>query len=78
MILGEVIQLPVTLQKLTNERSGRFKYNDVEIGFVRSLELYKVQFFFFFCLDLFRYCFTSNYLNCIIMRLAGSSYYCDK
>lgn len=47
MILGEVIQLPVTLQKLTNERSGRFKYNDVEIGFVRSLELYKVQFFFF-------------------------------
>ncbi|XP_074592345.1 RNA pseudouridine synthase 4, mitochondrial [Curcuma longa] len=41
MILGEVIQLPVTLQKLTNERSGRFKYNDVEINFVRGLELYK-------------------------------------
>ncbi|KAG6469810.1 RNA pseudouridine synthase 4, mitochondrial-like [Zingiber officinale] len=41
MILGEVIQITVTLQKLTNERSGRLKYNDVENSFVRSLELYK-------------------------------------
>ncbi|XP_064959107.1 RNA pseudouridine synthase 4, mitochondrial-like isoform X2 [Musa acuminata AAA Group] len=41
MMPGEVIFLPVSVQNLTTEGSYRSKYNDVEISFVRSLELYK-------------------------------------
>ncbi|RWW14238.1 hypothetical protein GW17_00021998 [Ensete ventricosum] len=45
MMPGEVILLPVSVQNLPTEGSYRSKYNDVEISFVRSLELYKVLIF---------------------------------
>ncbi|WOL17473.1 RNA pseudouridine synthase 4, mitochondrial [Canna indica] len=41
MVLGEVILLPVTVQKVTSETSDRSEYNDFQISFVRGLELYK-------------------------------------
>lgn len=64
MMPGEVIFLPVSVQNLTTEGSYRSKYNDVEISFVRSLELYKVSIFTLLLVQvLVDHCFASNYLT---------------
>ena len=64
MMPGEVIFLPVSVQNLTTEGSYRSKYNDVEISFVRSLELYKVSIFTLLLVKvLVDHCFASNYLT---------------